>query len=363
MGELKIACVGDTMCGDSFSQIGFGVASSLDKHGRDFMSKDITDILSKHHLVLCNIECVLSDVGRKDNSLRTLHMRGRPEVANYLADWGITVAHVANNHILEQGLEAAQDTVKQLEKAGVRVVGSGRDGLFQRGVRAEKIDLGDHLVAIVGVCFRDEKYAFYNDDIDEVLAIIEAEASGERLVIVSVHWGDELIAQPSIWQRDIKKRFEKAGAGMIIGHHPHVVQGVDDSSDCFVAYSLGNFIFDSHSEITGWSVILSITVSGKRIVKWEPIPILRGDDYQPVFATGKRKESLERKMMRLCEICTQEIEDRDRFEKEYCRELRALDYEHRRQLWRSIATNFFRYRPVFWPQILMRPVQRRLNLW
>ena len=66
----------------------------------------------------------------------------------------------------------------------------------------------------------------------------------QNLVIVSVHWGDELIDRPSMWQRLIAREFIGAGASLIVGHHPHVVQGVDSFDGALIAYSLGNFIFD-----------------------------------------------------------------------------------------------------------------------
>ncbi len=228
MSDFKIACIGDVMCGDSFYALGHGVASSLDKYGKDFLPNNIVDVLRGHDMVLCNVECVLSDVGRKENSLRRLHMRGRPQVAEYLAQWGITVAHVANNHIMEQGVEAAVDTVRQLQSAGIETVGAGTNGCFQSGIGTVALTLGDQLVTIVGACFHNGKYAF-SSKLNEVLALIRAEAGKENLVIVSVHWGDELIDRPSMWQRQVAREFISAGASLIMGHHPHVVQGVDSS--------------------------------------------------------------------------------------------------------------------------------------
>jgi len=170
MSKLKIACIGDVMCGDSFYALGHGVASALDRYGESFLSGEIVDILRGHDLVLCNVECVLSDVGRKENSLRRLHMRGCPQAVEYLAQWGITVAHVANNHILEQGVEAAVDTVGQLRSVGIKTVGAGTNGCFQSGIGTVALTLGDQLVTIVGACFHNGKYAF-SSKLNEVLAV------------------------------------------------------------------------------------------------------------------------------------------------------------------------------------------------
>jgi poly-gamma-glutamate capsule biosynthesis protein CapA/YwtB (metallophosphatase superfamily) len=362
MSQLKIACVGDTMCGDSFNLLGYGVASNLDRYGSDFLPSEIVNIFSSHDIVLCNVECVLSDIGRKENSLRTLHMRGRPETAKYLAKWGITVAHVANNHILEQGLEAAVDTVQQLEKAGIRTVGAGKDSRFQSGIEPLSMTLGAQSVSIIGACFHNGKYAF-KSNLDEILQTIKAEAAKRNLVIASVHWGDELIDRPSIWQKQLAQQFANAGASMVIGHHPHVVQGIGSSDNALIAYSLGNFIFDSRSEVTDWSIIISIAITDKKVIKWEAIPILQDKDYRPILARGEKKNELEREIMRRCNILNQKHLDTEMYKKEYASELKALEAKSRHKLWLDIAKRFVSYRPIYWPQILWRPIQRRLGIW
>jgi poly-gamma-glutamate synthesis protein (capsule biosynthesis protein) len=362
MGVLKIACVGDTMCGDSFDLLGLGAASSLDRYGSDFLPTEIANIFSSHDIVICNAECVLSDIGRKENSLRTLHMRGRPQTAAYLAKWGITVAHVANNHILEQGLEAAVDTVRQLEKAGVRTVGKGKDSRFQSGIEPLHLRFGDQTIAIIGACFHNGKYAF-SSNLEEVLKTIKAEADKGNPVMVSVHWGDELIDRPSIQQRQMARKFVGAGASLVIGHHPHVVQSIDSSDNTLTAYSLGNFIFDGNSKATIWSIILSITMSGKKVLGWEAIPIVSDRNYRPVLAEGVRKDKLKKEISRRCNLVKQEIADTKKYQKEYASELKSLEAKSRHRLWLDIAKRFTRYRPIYWPQILWRPVQRRLGIW
>ena len=362
MSEFKIACVGDVMCGDSFYALGQGVASALDRHGEDFLPDEIVDILRGHDLVLCNVECILSDIGRKENSLRSLHMRGRPEAARYLAQWGIKIAHVANNHVLEHGVEAAVDTIRQLQSVGIETVGAGENGRFQSGIGVVDVILGDQLVTVIGACFHTGKYAF-SSKLNEVLESIRVGASKESLVIVSVHWGDELIDRPSMWQRQVAREFISAGASLIMGHHPHVIQGVDSSDSALTAYSLGNFIFDGYLESTGWSVILSITISEKKVSKWEAIPILKDEDHRPALARGERKNELQKEVQRRCNLSRQEIVDTEKYEKEYISELRTLEAKSRHRLWWYIAKRFVSYRTIYWPQFLARPIQRRIGLW
>jgi poly-gamma-glutamate synthesis protein (capsule biosynthesis protein) len=362
MNVLKIACVGDTMCGDSFNLLGSGVASSIDKYGSDFLPAEITDIFSSHDIVVCNVECVLSDIGRKENSLRALHMRGRPLTAAYLAKWGINVAHMANNHILEQGVETAIDTAQQLERAGIRTIGAGKERNFQSGVEPLCMRFSDQTIAIVGACFHTGKYA-YKSNLDEVLKTIKAEADKGNLVIVSVHWGDELIDRPSIWQRQTAIQFINAGASLVIGHHPHVVQGIDARDNALIAYSLGNFIFDLDLEETRWSIILSITIEGREIKQWEAIPIIQSKDFRPLLAKSEKKNELEKEIIRRCNLTRQKITDEENYKKKYLLELKTLENKFRHSLWLKIIKSMFRYRLIYWPQILWRPVQRRIGRW
>ena len=363
MSEIKIACVGDVMCGDSFSQIGMGAAHGLDEYRSEFVPSDIVDIFHGHDLVLCNLESVLSDIGRRKNSLRSLHMRGRPQAAQYLAQWGVTIANVANNHILEQGRDCAIDTVNHLHKAGIKTVGAGRSGDFQSGIDVTEINSAGQAIAVFGVCLLEEKYAFNGGgNLSEVISSIKTCTDAGKLVIVSVHWGNELMDRPSLQQKRIGQQFIRAGAKLIIGHHPHVVQGIDNSDSNLIAYSLGNFIFDSSSEATSWSIILSITISAGKIIKCEGIPVTRGKHYRPALATGQIRDKLEKEVQRRCNVIRQNVPDKE-YEERYITELRTLGIQSRRRLWRNLAGRFIYYRPIYWPQIVLRPIQRRLGVW
>lgn len=363
MSEVKIACVGDVMCGESFYALGQGVASSLDKYGKDFLPNEIIDVFYDHDLVLCNIECILSDVGRKEYSLRSLHMRGRPEAARHLAEWGITVAHVANNHILEQGPEAAVDTVQQLEWAGIKIVGSGKDGLFRPGVQVTEVTLSNQKISVLGICFLKEKYAYYGGaELNELLDAISSLARQGKIVVVSVHWGNELIDRPSTQQRQIAQQLVAAGASLIVGHHPHVVQGIEKVDGGLVAYSLGNFIFDCFLSRTRWSVILSVTISGKGIIQWDYIPVEKDKEHRPKFAQGEREVELKKEIERRCDLLQSKI-PREQYEKQYESDFRVLDSVARRKLWLELAKRMPALKFIYWPQLFLRPIQRRLGIW
>jgi poly-gamma-glutamate synthesis protein (capsule biosynthesis protein) len=351
------------MCGDSFYNLGYGVASSLSKYGKDFLQTDIVNFFLEHDSVLCNIECVLSNTGRKGHILRSVHMRGRPEAARYVAEWGLKVANLANNHILEQGLEAAKDTVRHLEQVGIKTIGAGENGFFQNRLQVVDVMCKDHTLTFIGMCLRDEKYAFNGGvELKEIIDTIETLTRQNRIICISVHWGDELMDRPSIRQKQIARTLIDAGATLIIGHHPHVVQGVERYKGGLIAYSLGNFIFDSFLSDCCWSMILSLELTGKEVLRWHYVPIEKGAQHRPIMVHGSRKNDIEGEIRRRCELLKNEVPELE-YQKQYESDFKARDGQARRQLWQHLCKKSWRINPVYWPQILLRPIQRRLGKW
>jgi len=363
---VRLAFVGDIMCGDSFSLMGRGTATMIDRYGSDFLDGGIADCLGAHDLAAGNVECVLSDADRRENSLRRLHMRGRPGTCRLLSEWGLNVANVANNHILEQGRSAAEDTVLNLKLAGLDVIGAGADGHFGTGLSFIRKKIRGTVLYLCGFCLRREQYAFNGGaDLADVLAAVRRlkDNQPDSVIILSVHWGNEYIEYPSLEQRRVARQLARAGASMIIGHHPHVVQGIDEADGALVAYSLGNFIFDGFSRATGWSMILSVTVRDGVVEAFDTIPIERQGDFRPAVAAGQRRDEYLAEIARRSALCSETVTDEAAWEQSYQQTVRRLCQGSRKMLWRSLASRFFSFRPVFWPQLLFRPVQRRLGVW
>lgn len=362
--ELKIAFVGDIMCGDSFSLMGKGAATMIDRYGAEFLPAAIVDTFKAHDMVMGNIECVLSDVGRTESSLRKRHMRGRAATANRLSQWGLTVANVANNHILEQGRDAALDTVGNLRQAGIHVVGAGAGNAMQRGSEPLNLEIKGHKVAVLGICLREEKYAYDGGiNITEAFEQVKASRKDADVVIVSVHWGDELIEYPGLPQRQLALRLREAGADIVMGHHPHVFQGIDRAESNVIAFSLGNFIFDGFSAPTGWSIILSVSVRPDKTLACQVLPIVRDHHFRPQLAQGDQKAALLEEIEKRNEHCRMPIKNEELFARQYNDSVRLLRQNSRKALWKNLAKRFFTFKPVFWPQLLLRPIRRRMGTW
>jgi gamma-polyglutamate biosynthesis protein CapA len=360
---LSLACVGDIMCGDSFYALGQGVSSNIDKYGDQFLHTKIKNVFDDHDLVIGNIECPLSDIGRNAFNLRSLHMRGRARYAGNLADWGIKIANLANNHILEHGNEAAIDTAANLENAGIKTIGSSKNHDFKEGSKIVEICSHGIQLVFIGACLRREKYAYYGGaTTSQVIDVVKLLSGQGKVVCVSLHWGNEFINRPSLEQKKIGHNLIDAGASVILGHHPHVVQGVEEYKHGLIAYSLGNFMFDSFYDDCRWSIILSFKINKRQVLEWKYLPIELDHEHRPLIAQGQRKNELESEVDYRCSLLQYETSD-EQYDNQYNKDVAFLNDDFRKQLRKYLLKNIFKMKPVFWPQVLMRPVQRRLGWW
>jgi len=364
MTDFRIACLGDVMCGDQFQQIGWGISAAIDRYGKDFLSSDIISILDSHDLVLCNIESALSDIGRNDKSVRSLHMRGRPSTARWLKEWGINMATVANNHILEHGLDAAEDTVRVLQENNIMVVGTDTNRRFTGLPDWTDIKLNGHPVSVIGFCLRKEKYAYtYSEDLQLIYTQIQEKKEAGNTVIVSVHWGDELIDRPSLSQRKIAYELLASGAVLVAGHHPHVVQGIFNQQGGLVLYSLGNFIFDSWCRHTSWSIIASVGIHNGSVSDYQIFPIIRSEDYRPILAEGAMRDRLLVEVKKRNKLAERLLNDEQGYLKQYQDELRRLTLKDRFSLWLRIVMYFWKIPFRYWCGVFLRPILRRTGNW
>jgi len=174
------------------------------------------------------------------------------ELPEALRHSGFTILSMANNHAYDQGPAGLQETLTRLEVAGLMAVGSGRDEaqataariLERNGIRIAFLAWTDLLNRR---CNRAGQGPWVNQlDVDQACAAVRAARAQADAVVVSIHWGKEDRHDPTPRQREVAQRLLEAGADLILGHHPHVLQPLDVSEvggrRVAVAYSLGNFI-------------------------------------------------------------------------------------------------------------------------
>lgn len=257
----------------------------------------IAPVLEEADIAFVNLENPLSDRGR-----HTGLFRGSPVFAGAMASAGIDVVSTANNHALDLGEEGLVDTIKSLAAAGLPSVGTGTDrGRANAPVFLERNGMRFAFLAY-SMLENSGELGFASSErsgvapLDPILVEegIRAVRDQADYVIVSFHWSRETLRDVHPVARAIAHRTIDAGADVIIGHHPHVPQGVEVYHGGIVLYSLGNFIFGFYRDDWMDNILARITFTPEAIVRVEILPIagIGRDLGQPYLLEGEPANSL-----------------------------------------------------------------------
>jgi poly-gamma-glutamate synthesis protein (capsule biosynthesis protein) len=254
----------------------------------------VAPILRRATLAFANLESPLSDQGQQINMFRA-----DPRFLAGLQYAGIDLVSLANNHIMDYGTEAFLDTMERLTAQGVFYVGAGTD--LTRARQGRLFNLGGVKVGFlaytqVGPGFTYTRVPQHWVATDELPGVVPARVDYLQedlarlkqvadLVIVSFHWGQEYVHLPTATQQLLGRTALAAGADLVLGHHPHVIQGLAFGEEGVIAYSLGNFIFDQRPEVTRQGLVLEAAGDHRGIRQLRCTPIIIKDE-QPQVAEG-----------------------------------------------------------------------------
>lgn len=244
---FTVALAGDTM-------LGRGVGAMLaERPDRPVCAAEVADVARSADLFVCNLECCISERGEPwPDESKAFFFRAPPSAAATLAGLGVDAVTLANNHALDYRAGALLDTLASLDAAGIAHAGAGPDERSARqpatieraGVTVALLSLSDHPRAFAagprrpGIAFADLHHAVPGWALDQVAA------SSADLVLVSPHWGPNMVTDPLPHVRASAALLAGAGAALVAGHSAHVFQGVDVLSGCPVLYDLGDFVDD-----------------------------------------------------------------------------------------------------------------------
>lgn len=278
--------MGDIMLGEQPLTLGFGVRSRAGEQGYTSLFAAVGPVFRRQDIVVGNLEGVLADPRSDEARSRFLINRAPEEAASALRRAGFSVLSISNNHIFDYGPWGLQRTVHSLECVGLECVGSTARPLVVCGQGGMQIGFAAwSMVPDTGYgSARPESW--YNVTVDPQV-IAEHVASVRRHVdrlILSIHWGNEFVTQPSRSQQEQARLWVDAGADVVLGHHPHVLQPVERYAGGLIFYSLGNFVSDLWLEPTRRSVIAELELGES--IQYSLVPILISADYRPILCEG-----------------------------------------------------------------------------
>jgi poly-gamma-glutamate capsule biosynthesis protein CapA/YwtB (metallophosphatase superfamily) len=313
---LRLALAGDTMLGRE-------VARAIRHSRKAPLAPEVVAVAAEADLFVLNLECCISDRGRRwPDPGKPFFFRAPPPAAELLAEIGVDCVTLANNHALDYGQEALLDTLDHLRAAGVASVGAGADAaaaraprlLAARGMRLALVGASDHPAAYAAGADRcGVAYADLREDPSGgwLAEAVSAAAAAADAVLVMPHWGPNMTVRPSSYVRAAARALLAAGASLVAGHSAHVVHGAERR----VLYDLGDFVDDYAVDPRlrndlGLLFLVELEADGPRRLEGVPLKL---DYCRTRLATGADAGWIRRRFIGACaELGTPAVERDDR---------------------------------------------------
>lgn len=275
--HISMSVIGDIMCHNS--QYTDAYVASSDTYDFSYVFEDIKQYIEPADIAIGNIETTFAGKERGYSNYPTFN--SPEQLATNLKDLGIDVLCTANNHSLDKGYSGLTSTLKFLDDAGISHMGTydsaeSQNEILIKDVNGIKIAFLAYTYGTNGIPVpKNNPYCINLIDKDLILKHLElAKEQEPDLICVNMHWGLEYKTKQNSEQEELADFLFTNGVDIILGSHPHVLQPMEkktitledgSTKDCFVIYSLGNFISGQNQDNTRNSVILNIecTKSGE----------------------------------------------------------------------------------------------------
>lgn len=254
-----------------------------------YFLQNVKDIFASDDLTIVNLEGPLTT--SEERADKQFSFKGDPSYTEILTSGSVEACNLANNHSKDYGIQGYEDTIANVEAAGIKTFGYERTAIWEtNGVK----------VGLAGVY----ELAEGMDCQDDMTATIQSlKDAGADLVIVSFHWGVEKENYPDETQQTLAHAAIDQGADLVLGHHPHVLQGIEKYQGKYIVYSLGNFCFGGNKNPSDKDTMIfqqTFTLENGEVVEDDAINIIpcrisSEDDYnnyQPTPAEGEEAQRI-----------------------------------------------------------------------
>ncbi len=279
--KLTMTMVGDVMMGRYVEEV-------TERHGADYLFRYVKPYFDASDYISGNFEhpILKEDASRYTEAEKSIHLHTGVDSIHTVKNAGFTVMNLANNHLMDYGEEGIRDTLDVFDRYRMDYVGAGADLKDAKehinyqdvnGVRVATLGFTD--VFVEDTIATKDRSGLLSANPDVLFEMIEKAKNEDHgnadLVIVNVHWGQEYDTEATPRQKAQAKAMVDAGADIIIGHHPHVLQSFDVYKEGIIFYSLGNFVFDQGWTRTKDSAMVQyhLTEEGKATIDVIPLQI------------------------------------------------------------------------------------------
>ena len=233
--SLTISAAGDCTLGtDEYFYYPTSLPAKFEKEGAAFFLEKVKPVFEADDLTIVNMEGTLTEeTDRKPNE--QFCFKGDKELVNILTEGSVEAANLANNHTIDYGEKSYTDTIEVLEEEGISAFGNETTSI---------VDVKGIQVGLLGTYELDR----HMDCEEEMIQNIEnLKEEGAQMIIASFHWGIERANIPNETQVALAHSAIDHGADLVLGHHPHVLQGIEEYKGKNIVYSLANFCFGGNS--------------------------------------------------------------------------------------------------------------------
>ena len=297
MSTIVITATGDCTLGNNQEQSYDGSFNSYyDSKGQDYFFGGVRDIFEADDMTLINLECVLSDATERVE--KRWNLKGKPEYIGIMTGSSIEACSLGNNHTYDYGQQGLDDTRNVLDNAGIVYGFNDHTGIYET---ADGTRIG--IVSVSLLSQNGDREAYIQN------GIAQLREQGAAIVIACCHWGIEGDHYPNDYQQAAAHRIIDWGADLVVGNHPHVLQGMEVYNGKMICYSLGNFCFGGNAYPSDMDTIIfqqtfTIDQNGVKddnVTNIIPCSISSDSDYnnyQPTPAEGEEATRIMQKIQK-----------------------------------------------------------------
>ncbi|MCK5826532.1 MAG: CapA family protein, partial [Desulfuromusa sp.] len=291
--KIRLAAVGDLLLTTPYG-------TKTPGRGMEALSEEIVELFSSCDIVFANLECTLPG---KESISSEPRVFATDEQLQSLTTAGINLVTLSNNHAFDAFDEGFDKTTQKLNKLGIVSFGAGHN--INAAATPAIFTINGISIAFLAAVDKATGMQQFADQTTSGVPHLDTEticAEMEQLkteidhIVLAPHWGEERFRFPSPRQIDQARTFADSGATLILGHHPHVLQGMECYQDTTIAYSLGNFfvnnIYWENGDIMTWSrferssCILLIELDKNGVISTRQVPIYDDGEKISIEKTG-----------------------------------------------------------------------------
>lgn len=290
---IVITCAGDCTLGTDDAFGGITLPVELEQQGGDmgYFFRNVLPFFAADDLTVVNLEGTLTARGTRQD--KTYAFRGDPSYVGILTEGSVEAVTLGNNHSLDYGEVSMEDTKANLDAAGIHWV---------EGLHTKVLDVSGVKVGLIGL---NGLSSAASNQLPKAIEQVKEESA--QIIMVQIHWGIEGEHQFNQMQQTLAHRAIDLGADLVIGHHPHVLQGLEEYQGRMIVYSLGNFCFGGNQNPKDKDTMLyrqTFTLKDGAINNWTDYQVIpcsissvpERNNYQPTPVSGAEKKRIAKKI-------------------------------------------------------------------